>query len=264
MTDKDTRIWLTGASTGIGAALAKAWAAQGAKLVLSARQVDQLTAVAAACRELGATAKVLPLDLAAAESRAEAARRAQEIFGGLDLLVNNAGLSQRCLAREAPLGLVRQILEVNFFAAVELTQAVLPGLIAQGRGRIVVISSVQGKFGAPHRSGYAASKHALHGYFDSLRHEISGTGVGVTLVCPGFVRTEISRHALDASGRPRGVSDAQLHGLTADECARRILTGLAAGRDEFNVGGWELGAIWLKRFAPGLLNWAVGRFAPRE
>jgi len=137
---------------------------------------------------------------------------------------------------------------------------VLPGMLARGAGHVVTISSVLGRFGARTRSSYAASKHALHGYFDSLRAEVARQGIRVTLVCPGFVRTEVSQHALTADGTPHGQLDpGQARGMEPAACARAILRAVARGKREVAIGGREIGGVWLQRFAPGLLAWILAR-----
>ena len=192
-------VWITGASAGIGAALARAAAARGARLVLSARRPEQLAAVRAACARPG-DHLVLPLDLAAPDTFDIAVGEVLAARGAVDVLVHNAGVSQRSLARDTALAVDRRIFEVNYFGAVALTKALLPAMRQQGTSRIVVVSSLVGKIGTPFRSTYAASKHALHGFFDSLRAEEWRHGVGVTLVCPGFIHTDLSIHALIGDG----------------------------------------------------------------
>ena len=155
----------------------------------------------------------------------------------------------------------RRLLELNFFAPVLLTQALTPRMVQRGRGHVAVVSSVMGKFATPNRSGYAASKHALHGYFDALRAELSGTGVGVTMACPGYVHTDVSRNALTGDGSPLGYTrENTRQGLSAQDCAGRILRAMARGRDEVVIGGAkETAATWLKRLTPGLLARIVAR-----
>ncbi|MCC3156558.1 SDR family oxidoreductase [Hymenobacter sp. 15J16-1T3B] len=244
-------VWVTGASAGIGEALARAFAQAGARLVLSARNEADLQRVAAACAP--AEVLVVPLDLANAASLPAKAAQVLAHFGRLDVLVNNGGVSQRSLALETALEVDRRLMEVNYFGTVALSKAVLPQLLRQGRGRIVTISSLVGKFGTPYRSAYAASKHALHGFFDSLRAELRGSGVGVTMLCPGFIRTGVSVNALTGDGRALGTMDeATEKGLAPAEFARRALPLIARGENEAYIGGRETLGVYLKRFAPGL------------
>lgn len=247
-------VWITGASSGIGEALAKAFAAEGARVVLSARRAAELERVRAALPGNPASHVVVPLDLAASDTFAQAVETVLATCGQVDLLVNNGGIGQRGFAAETPLAIDRAIMEVNYFGAVGLTKALLPALRARRRGRIVVISSVVGYVATPRRSAYAASKHALHGFFNALRAELWRDGIGVTLVCPGYVRTEISVHALDSTGGRHGRVDAtQACAMSAETFAQRLLPALAAGRDEVAIGGRETLGIPLQRFLPRLM-----------
>ncbi|QJE73847.1 SDR family oxidoreductase [Aerophototrophica crusticola] len=246
-------VWITGASSGIGEALAKELAGQGARLVLSARRQAELERVRDACGGHNAPVVLLPLDVADTDSAPQAVARALEAFGRVDMLVNNAGISQRSLARDTSLEVDRRIMEVNFFGTVALTKALLPHLVTQGSGRLVAISSIVGKFGSPLRSAYSASKHALHGFFDSLRAELAGTGVQVTLVCPGFIRTEVSANALTGDGSAQGFTDpGQANGMDPAVFARHMLDALARGEREVVIGGKEAQYVRIKRFFPDL------------
>ena len=248
-------VWLTGASSGIGEALAYALAERGALLVLSARRADELERVRAKCARPDKH-RIVPLDLAEiARDPARAAALAAEV-GPVDILFNNAGISQRSLAADTDVSVDRQLMDVNYLGTVTLTKAVLPSMLARKAGHIVTVTSVAGKLGTPMRSGYAAAKHALHGFFDSLRAEVWRDHVRISLVCPGFIRTNLPLVALTGDGSPQGRMDAaQQAGMAPEECARRMLDGLAAGRDEVVVaGGRERMAVWLKRWAPGVLN----------
>lgn len=251
-------VWITGASSGIGEALARALARQGARLVLSARTAAALARVQAACAP--AEALVLPLDLSEPARFEAAVAAVWARYGRLDALVHAVGLSQRALALDTTAATDRRLMEVNYFGTVGLTKAVLPRLLAQGSGRLVVVSSLVGKFGTPYRSAYAASKHALHGFFDSLRAELAGTGVAVTIICPGFVHTNVSVNALAGDGQPLGTMDAATAGgLAPDEFARRAVRALARGVREANIGGRETYGVLLKRWLPGLF----ARLLPR-
>ncbi len=246
-------VWITGASSGIGEALAHSFARARARLILSARSVEKLHEVAAAMPT--GDVRVLPLDLSINDALPAKADEARSLFGRVDILVNNGGVSQRSFAMDTPLETTRYLMEVNFFGAVTLTHRLLPAMQEQGGGHVVVISSVMGKFGARRRSSYAASKHALHGYFDALRAEVWQGGIRVTLVCPGYVRTNISCNAFEAGGKPHGRMDpGQDKGMTPAACAAKILTAVARGRDEITIGGRETWGVVAKRFLPGLLN----------
>lgn len=248
-------IWITGASSGIGEASARAFAAAGAHVILSSRRPAELERVRQSLPEPGRH-RVLPLDLARPESFPDAVAAALAHWGHVDVLVNNGGVSQRALALETEAAVERALMEVDYFGPVALTKALLPAMLARRRGQVVVVSSVMGYLGTPGRSTYAAAKHALHGYFDSLRAEVWRHGIRVTLVCPGYVRTAVGRNALGPRGETR---DAVPHGITPERCARALLRGVARGRAEVHVGGWEMAGIYLQRLAPGLLRWLVRR-----
>lgn len=248
-------VWITGASSGIGEGLARAFNEKGALVILSARRTEELERVKKRCKNADETVKILPLDLAETEKMEEKAAEALALFGRIDMLVNNGGISQRAYAAEADLDTVRRLMEVNFFGTVALTKAVLPGLIRQKSGHIVVISSVMGKLGTRSRSAYAASKHALHGWFDCLRQEVYEHHIDVTLVCPGFVKTSIAVNALTADGSKNNKQEeAQKKAITPEEFTRRLLPKLARGKEEIYIGGKEILAIYLKRWFPSLLN----------
>jgi short-subunit dehydrogenase len=255
-------VWITGASSGIGQALAAELAAQGATLLLTARRVDRLEAFKAAAPE-PTRVHLLPADLLDAGAIEPLARDAEKVAGRIDVLINNAGISQRATALDTRIQDVRRLMEVNFFAPVALTNAVLPGMVERRSGWIVVLSSVAGYVGTPLRSSYAASKHAVRGYFDSLRAELHATGVGVTIACPGYIQTEITERAIAAGGAEHGVRDRVIEsGLPADVCARTILSAVDRGKSEVHVGGREVVAIYLKRLLPGLVERVVPRQAP--
>lgn len=247
-------VWITGASSGIGAAVARVASQRGARLILSARREEKLAEIRAGCDEPDRH-RLLPLDLTDAGSLPAAAERALAFDGAIDVLLLNAGVSQRSLARDTRLEVDRRIFEINYFGAVALAKAVLPAMRERGDGHFVVVTSLVGKIGTPMRSSYAASKHALHGFFDSLRAEEWEAGIRVTLICPGFIHTELPKAALTGDGSPQGTMDrAQLEGMAPDECAERILAAVERDRDEVLIGGRERFAVHLKRFLPGLFN----------
>jgi short-subunit dehydrogenase len=249
-------VWITGASSGIGEAAARAFAAEGARLVLSSRRPVELERVRQSS-ERPADHHVLPLDLAHPETFPAAVADVLRCCGRIDVLVNNGGVSQRALALDTAPAIERALLEVDYFGPVALTKAVLPSMLAQRAGQVVVISSVMGYIGTPGRSSYAAAKHALHGYFDSLRAEVWREGIKVTLVCPGYVRTAVAQNALGPQGETR--STAAPRGISPERCARAIVRSVSRGRAEVIVGGWEVAGIYLQRFAPWLLRRIVRR-----
>ena len=251
-------IWITGASSGIGEALAVQAAEAGAKVILTARREAELQRVKAACINPQNIA-VLALDLTAFDATAAAAK-AESLFGPVDVLVNNAGISQRSTVLDTDMAVYRRIFELDFFACVALTKALLPGMVARQRGQIVVISSVVGYVGTPLRSGYAAAKHALHGFYDALRAEVWRSRVQVTLVCPGFIKTNVSLNAITGDGGRHGLmDDGQLHGMAPADCARQIWQAVADGRDEVLVGRKEALFVRLQRHFPALIRYAVKR-----
>lgn len=252
---QDKVIWITGASSGIGEALAYSLNKKGARLILSSRRVEELERVKENCSGNTESIAILQLDLADTDSLPEKAEEAEKIFGQIDILFNNGGISQRALALEAGMDSVRKLMEINFFGTVALTKAVVPNMIKRGHGHVIVTSSVMGKIGTKYRSAYAASKHALHGWFDCLRHEVMDKKINVTLVCPGFVRTEISKHALTADGSEMNeMGNAHQKAMSAEEFAEKLLPKVSSGQDEIYIGGKEVLTIYLKRFAPRLLN----------
>lgn len=258
---RNKKIWITGASSGIGEALAHALAAEGACLVLSARNERELNRVAAECMSLGAAAaKVQPLDLSDTHALAPIARRIENELGHIDILINNGGVSQRSRALNTGIEVDERLMRVNYLGTVALTKAVLPGMLKHQLGHIVTVTSLTGKFGSPLRSSYAASKHALHGFFDSLRAELADTPVRITLICPGFVRTNISINALTGDGAPQGAMDeATAKGMRPEVLARKILRAIRNQREELWVGGREVLGVHIKRFFPRLFSRLIAK-----
>ena len=252
-------VWITGASSGIGEATAYAFSREGARLVLSSRRADELERVRRACARSDDHV-VVPLDLARSETFPANVAEVLLRCGRIDVLVNNGGVSQRALAAEAAPEVERALMEVDYFGPVALTKALLPSMRARRGGHIAVVSSVMGYLGTPGRSTYAAAKHALHGYFDSLRAEVWREGIRVTLVCPGYVKTAVSDNAWGPRGEKHGRTDGtHMTGIAPERCAAALLRGIARGREEVYVGGWEVSGIYLKRIAPWLLSRIVRR-----
>jgi short-subunit dehydrogenase len=258
------RVWITGASSGIGEALAKTFWDAGASLVLSARRQEELERVREGLsKRAGQEAIILRMDMANADDIARGVREVLQQQGRVDVLVNNAGISQRSWTLDTPVEIDRRIMEVNYFGTIALTKAVLPSMVAQKSGQIIVISSISGKFGFYLRSAYAASKHALHGFFDSLRMEVFKEGVRVMIVCPGKIRTRISVNALKADGTVHGVMDpGQDMGRTPEDLARRILKGLRRGEEEVYFGGKEMKAVWIRQYFPRLFSNLIRKQKP--
>ena len=249
----DKVAWITGASSGIGEALARALAAEGAALVLSSNEPDELEEARKHCARPEAHV-CLPFDLTEGEKFADLAAQVLERYGRVDYLFNNGGVSQRSLALETSLAVVRQVMEIDFFGHVALTKALLPSMVARKSGHIVVTTSVMGLMPAPLRTAYCAAKHALHGFFDTLRAELWREGIQVTLVCPAAVRTKISENALTGDGSRFGKMDRLIGtGMSPDECARQILEAVRRKKFEVVIGKPRYKvAVWLKRLAPSL------------
>lgn len=245
--------WVSGASSGIGEALARGLAARGARVVLSGRREDALASVA---KEAGGETLVLPFEATDYDGLPAIVEKAKKWKGGVDLLINNAGVSQRSLALDTAFDVYRRIMEIDFFAPVRLTQFVLPSMVERKSGHIAVISSVAGKVGAPLRTAYCAAKHACVGYYDALRAEIEAAyGVGVSVVTPGSVRTDVAKNALEGDGSRRGRSDDNIdNGMAPERAAEMILDGIAAGAREIPVAeGMELAALQMRAANPEAL-----------
>jgi dehydrogenase/reductase SDR family member 7B len=227
--------WITGASSGIGEALARAFVGSGGAAILSGRNVAELERVA---QESGAPDRclILPFDTLDYSRLSDMVEAAIAFRGHVDVLVNNAGISQRSLAVDTDFSVYQKIVDVDLLAPIALTQALLPHLLARGSGQLVMISSVAGKAGIPMRTAYCAAKHGLIGYADALRSEVAGQGVKVLVVAPGSVRTNVSRNALNADGSVRGVSDAAIdNGIDPDNVAQIIWDAVAQGKREIVI-----------------------------
>lgn len=251
-------IWLTGASSGIGEALAYEFCNRGAQLILSARRAEELERVRAQCVD-PARVKILPLDVADLENIPQKAQEARALFERIDILVNNAGITQRGRVAETEMSVLQRVFQVNFFGAVALTKVVLPDMLERRAGQIVVVSSLTGKLPVPKYAAYCASKHALQGYFDSLRGEVARHGVKVTLILPGFVQSEISKNSLDTQGNPRGKAASMRNAMPADVAARKMVNAIARGREQYEFGGIERFAVPVRTFAPQLYSYAIKR-----
>lgn len=256
-------VWITGASSGIGAALARRWAARGDRVILSARRAAELEVVRAGFAD-PSLGLVLPLDVEDEAAVEAAARQALAWSGGIDVLVHNAGYSQRSTALETSMETARRLMDVHYFALLSLSKAVVPSMVTRGSGQVVVMSSVAGHVSTPLRSTYAAAKHAQRAWADALRAELHGSGVDVTVVCPGYIATGISAHAVLGDGKAQGTLDElDLHGMDVEVAVDRMLRAIDARQAEVLVGGWEAWGALLKRWAPGLVRHFLPRVAPR-
>ncbi|MDP4210706.1 MAG: SDR family oxidoreductase [Bacteroidota bacterium] len=260
---KDKNVWITGASSGIGEALAYAFAREGARLILSSRRTDELERVAARCRELGSEASIVLLDLAVSSQLEKAADEVLATFGHVDVLVNNGGISQRSIVAETPIDVDRRIMEVDYFSGVVLTKKVLPAMLQRGKGHIVAVSSITGKFGFSYRSAYAAAKHAIHGFYESLWAEEHRNGIDVTIICPGRVHTNVSLNAITKTGEAYGIMDhGQDGGISSEQCAREIIKAMNAKKVEAYIGGREILMVYFKRYIPWLFYKLVTKVKP--
>lgn len=262
----DKTIWLTGASSGMGEQMAYQLCEKGAKLILSSRREDALLAVKEKCvGKWKDDILVLPMDLSQPDSFNEKAQQVFKRFGEVDILINNGGISQRALVEDTSMEVYRKVMEVDFFAAVQLSKLVLPGMLKKRRGQHVVITSATGIISTPYRSAYAAAKHALHGFYDALHAEGYHRGIRVTLVCPGFVQTNVSYNALTGTGESRKKHDKEiLKGLKPEKAAAKIVRALEKEKEEIYFGGGtEMMGIYIKRFFPGLFARLVRKYAPK-
>ena len=257
-------VWITGASSGIGEACAYRYAEEGARLVLTSSSVNRLEPVAARGRELGATeVSILPYDLTCLDGIEALTDKAWDAMKGIDIVMLNAGISQRTNVEDTSMEMVRKIMEINYFAPVAIAKCLLPKMVGRGYGKIAVTTSIAGRFGFPLRCGYSSSKFALYGFFETLQAEYYEKGIRVTLVCPGRVQTNISRYALDKGGKPHGVMDpGQAGGMTAEAAARVITRAIAKEKKEVLVGRKELLMVYIKRFFPGLCATLARKIKP--
>jgi len=246
-------IWITGASSGIGEGLAKALSSWNSRLILSSRRIAELERVKSELKCNPENVYILPLDLSTPESLEAKAKEALGAFGQVDILINNGGISQRSLVMETSIETDRKMMEINYFSGVILTKSILPSMLKMGRGQIVAISSVTGKFGFPLRSAYAASKHAMYGFYESLGAEYYEQGIRTTMVCPGRIRTNISLSALGPDGKPQNIMDHGLrYGMSVEKCSKDILIGIRKNKKDVLTGGKEVIMVYIKRFAPWL------------
>jgi short-subunit dehydrogenase len=259
MTFNNKVVWITGASSGIGKSLAIALSKENCKLILSSRRKEALEKVKGLCYH-PENISVLPLDLAETDTLATIANHAISIFGKIDILINNGGISQRSAIIETTLEVDRKLMEVDYLGTITLSKALLPHFVANQSGHYVVVSSLMGKFSSPLRSAYCGAKHALHGFFDAMRLEHSKDQVKVTMICPGFVNTNVARNALTADGSKQGDQDEMTEkGLHVDVFTKKMLQAIRKEKFEAYIGKKERFAIYLKRISPRLLHKLVLR-----
>jgi dehydrogenase/reductase SDR family protein 7 len=261
---KNQVIWITGGSSGIGEALAVQFVAAGSKIVLSARREEELNRVKDLCVASGAAPEdvlIAPLDVTSHDAMSPVVQQVIQEFGRIDMLINNAGISQRSLCVDTDMSVYQQLFEVDVLGQIALTKHVLPVMLEQGTGHIAITSSVAGKIGAAQRTGYCAAKHAVMGFYDALRAEVARQGIRVTTITPGFIKTNISVNALKGDGSEFGTTDKNIAGgMDVTRCAEVIMKGFRKGTPEIAVGeGIEMKALWLKRFFPRLVFRTVAK-----
>lgn len=265
-------VWVTGASSGLGKELAiQLGSRQKARVILSARRADALQETKQEIVAAGGSAKdihILPLDMEQLAALPAAAEKACALFGGIDVLINNAGISQRELGCNTDFSVDVHLTHVNFLGPACLAKAVLPSMATRGGGTLINISSLAGKVGVPLRTAYCGSKHAVVGFFDALRVEehARGSGITVTNVCPGSVRTNIARNAKVGDGSARGESDVNIEsGLDPSWACERILAAAASGVDEcWIAAGLEMFLAYVAQYAPGFCKWALKKMAKKK
>lgn len=255
MNSKDKVVWITGASSGIGEGLAYELAKKNYRLILSGRNVTELERVKDNCN---ATTEILPFDLADFDNAETNVKKAISQFGKIDVLICNGGISQRSLIAETSFEVDRRLIEVDYLANVALAKAILSHFIKNKSGHFAVVTSLMGKFGSPYRSGYCGAKHALHGFFDVMRMEHQKDGINVTMVCPGFIQTNVAKNALTADGSKQTTDDeATKKGLPVSVFAQRMVKAIEREKFEVYIGRKETLGVYLKRFFPTLLHYFV-------
>ncbi len=250
---KDKRVWIVGASSGIGEGLVYSLAKSGAKLLLSSRNENRLLEIvkSLSASDIG----VIPLDIGDHRQLNNLTQQAWETYSGLDVVFLNAGISVRDRVVDTEVEVEKKLMDVNFWGPVIISKKLLQLKTDQGQLHLVVTSSLSGKYGVPKLASYAASKHALHGYFESLRAETHGNGLFIHLAIPGFVRTDITVNGLNGDGSVNGkMQKALAKGMDPLTCAQDILVEVEKGKEEFVVGGMERHTVWLSRLFPGVMK----------
>ena len=260
MNYKGKTVWITGASSGIGAELAKKFAAEGAKVIISSHEAEELEGVRKQLEPISKDVHTVVFNLGNPDEVQAAADKVLKDFDRVDVLMNNGGISTRALAVETPVEVDRRLMEIDYFSGVILTKAVLPKMIENGYGHIGVTSTISGKFGFPMRSAYAAAKHALFGFYKSLWAENSDKGIRVTIFSPGRVQTNISIHALNNEGKEHGkMEKGQAKGMTPEKCARKMIRAMKRNRKDVLIGRTELIMVWIHKYCKPLYHRMVNR-----
>ncbi len=246
---KNMTVWITGASSGIGESLAEEFAREGSRVIISSHESEELDRVKEKLKNISTDIHKVVFNLARPGEVKLAADKVLKEFGGVDVLMNNGGISQRALAVESPLEIDRLVMEIDYFAGVILAKAVLPGMIERGEGYFGVTSTIAGKFGFPMRSAYSAAKHALFGFYESLLAENHQHGIRVSIFSPGRVRTNISINSVDSKGNARNVMDpGQANGIPPEKCARKMVRSMKKGRRDVLIGGSELTMVYIYKY----------------
>ncbi|HIB76506.1 MAG TPA: SDR family NAD(P)-dependent oxidoreductase [Flavobacteriales bacterium] len=253
-------VWITGASSGIGRACAEVYASQGARVILSSRRKDVLEEVASKLTlQLGLKGDsnfvIAPMDLGDSAAMSGIVNGVLAEVKEVDIMIHCGGISQRSLAIDTSLEVDRRVMEIDYFGTIALTKALLPHFVKRKSGQFVVVTSLMGLFSSPLRSGYCGAKHALHGFFEALRAEHFEDGIGVSLVCPGFIATDISLNAVVGDGSKQGTMDKKTGaGMTPLACAKKIAKGVKKRKSLILIGRSELLAVYIHRFFPGILR----------
>jgi len=245
--------WITGAASGMGKSVAEALAVYTARIIISDRDAEGLKITASEIKRRGSSVRIEPMDMSDSEAISQTVRKVFADGEKISGLYQFAGISQRSLAAETPMENTRKIMEINYFGVVALASAVLPQMIENGEGQLAAASSLVGKFGFPYRSAYSSSKHALHGYFETILAENYHKNIRISMLIGGRIQTNISKFAIEKNGKEHGKMDAgQANGISAEKAAKQILKGLRKNKREIPVGGGELMILKIKRFFPGL------------
>jgi len=256
-------VWITGASSGIGAELARQFAAEGARVIISSHEAEELAGVKKQLESVSKDVHEVVFNLGNPEEVKATAEKVLQEFGRVDVLMNNGGITTRTEAIDTSLEIDRRVMEIDYFSGVILTKTLLPAMIENGYGHIGVTSSISGKFGWPLRSAYAAAKHALFGFYKTLWAETNQKGIRVTLFSPGRIQTNISLHALEKDGREYGKMDpGQAKGITSEKCAYKMIRAMKRNRKDVLIGGSELAMVWIHKYCKWLYYRLVNKISP--
>lgn len=256
-------VWITGASSGIGKALVGVFYKQGYNVILSSRNKEALHQTASEFKIPNSHYAVLEFDLENASSKADSlTATACSFFGKVDVLILNGGISQRMDVFQTDEATLRKMMEINFFSGVSLAKAMLPHFTERKMGQVIVISSIAGKFGFYLRPAYCASKHALHGYFDTFRLETEKFGIRTLIVCPGKIKTAISENAITQEGKHGVMEESHIKAMSANTCAEKVFKAMIKNKEEVWVGGKEILMVYLKNYFPFIFRKMIRKIKP--